>query len=631
MAINRYTNRQPVNVDFYKTPLQPFIQALAMKQENFDKAAAAWDELNMVSINSLDDHDEAAAKIVQGYRDNLGGLVEKYDGDYSKMGRDLAKTATQIKRDFLPGGEAFEIESRLKEFQTWRETEQKKVESGVINPYQLDLATSFVVSNIDSDYKKQLKTPSISSYVDISESVDGALKTMESEIQALGGQLQMNADGSAFILREGTKEHWSKERVQQVVLGTMSSNDPWNAYAEQMATFQGKDVTKYKTEILNEQLDRAIAAKAVTKVDMKTNFKINPVWADGMSAMNAENMGRTQSYGADHDRLHPGKDEYLHTSDLLNNYDLGWIGMPDVSFGKRRRTVAEAFSDPAFLDTVPSLAVETYEALKDAYGDEWNNMNEHEKADLVTSRYNENMTTLTTRADLRRNLGPAGIKYNNAKMFDGGELVNRTFDVYSANGKKTNESPLNWTQMKDKLGLDSAITPAQFQEEYGASAGAQVTAGNGTRNALTINVPGKDIVLYAFGLDAQEDNLQAPVLELSRAMDPNVKITDAVEIPGMDDMLVFAMGRNLQAENPNKDKERAGIATGRMVDLYYIPRDNPNADPKRAMVPFYRPDGTVGQRPLMLEDVDEHTFNFNRNANIMHSSSAGKYTHLEGK
>jgi hypothetical protein len=72
-AINRYTQRTPAQPDFYKTPLEPMLAALQMKQQKYDQYAALADEIGATSIDALDA--DRARLLIQLYVDTMIVLI----------------------------------------------------------------------------------------------------------------------------------------------------------------------------------------------------------------------------------------------------------------------------------------------------------------------------------------------------------------------------------------------------------------------------------------------------------------------------------------------------------------------------------------------------------------------------
>lgn len=548
MAINRYTNRQPVNVDFYKTPLEPMFKSLAMKQQKFDEIAAGYDALKLVNINSLDVDRDVANNLIAGYQGKIEESVGKYDGDYSKMGRELAGLTTTIKKDFLPGGHAANIQSRLTQMQEAQKFNQERLGKDIV-AHQLGAWNSYVQQNLtpyDMSGKGSLNLPTITAFKDGDEMLNDALKLIEHDAQAVGGTVHRNEDGSLFIVRQGKKEFISPEKVMNVVAGLFSGNMEWNSYMDQLAQFTGQDAREMKLDAIESYATRGIASKAFTRYDLKTDFKINPVWVKGQE-MELENDAAL-SWRYSPTNINKYQNQTLDWRDVTAQYKFigqGWGSEQSV----------QDFLGSKEGQSLPSVATETLNLLQQQEG--WGLLSNKEQAKRFTDQYNANITAINNRSDLILNYGPKSSERMEKVLLNSRVATQLTYTVVGADGRvkeHSDKSPMNYTQLVE-AGYDLYDGDGKPIVNFG---GLRTGINDATAAAELLNRNGDRI--YASGFDYALDENSKAMAALMRPSDVKYDESPPVRFGFMEDTNFKTQARNIY--NPD------GTFNRRQIDLY---------------------------------------------------------------
>lgn len=246
MSINRFSQTTPVQFVLPKTPLEPLVAALESKQQRYDAGFALADELSNKYIDSLEQDRARANAITGGWQQRIDNIVEGYEGDYSRVYKDLYGLKRDITKSFSPQGEAGAIQLSKKNYAERLEEERKRLAKGEITQRQLELWQETTLGgykgigeqdSITGAYNT-LNPEDIAQYVNPDELLHEALKNLAaqeggSETVSIGGQ---------WLVKKGSKyEIIEPERIQNAVLGTLANNPQYLNYADQLARWAGSD------------------------------------------------------------------------------------------------------------------------------------------------------------------------------------------------------------------------------------------------------------------------------------------------------------------------------------------------------------------------------------------------------
>jgi len=278
MAFNRFMTRTPMQFDFYKQPLEVISQALQVKQQAYDKNAALADQLLSMSINSMDADRASANALTRGYQQTVDQMAEQYNGDYSKMGRELMGLARKIRKDFTSGGEAFAYEYNKSLYDKWLDFSQKASLSGRgPSVQQVNLGNAYILNNYKgAGYNKEtgtfssLQTPNLVEYQEMSTLVDTFAKNVVPN-KVASGEWEVN-NGKVWYKNKVGIQEVTPDRIQAAVREGLRSHQGWQAYANQMEQF-GAPITE---EMYNSQVNRAINSFAYRWKESDQDIMVNP-------------------------------------------------------------------------------------------------------------------------------------------------------------------------------------------------------------------------------------------------------------------------------------------------------------------------------------------------------------------
>jgi hypothetical protein len=278
MAFNRYMTKAPQEFSFYREPIEALSQALQVRQQTYDKNAAMADQLLSLSVDALDKDRAQANAITRGYHETVDKLAEKYQGDYSKMGRELMGVARNVRKDFTSGGLAHAVEFNKKQYDKWLDFSQKASLSGKgPSVQQVNLGSQYILGNYQGvGYNKDtgtfntLQTPQLVEYQEMSELVDYFAKNVVPNKLAAGEWEVGN--GKIWAKNKVGIEEITPDRIQLAVKEGLNSHQGWRAYEDQMGQF-GAPITE---ETYNSQINRAINSFAYRWVNKDQDIMVNP-------------------------------------------------------------------------------------------------------------------------------------------------------------------------------------------------------------------------------------------------------------------------------------------------------------------------------------------------------------------
>lgn len=200
MAANRFERSAPVQFDLYETPLEPLMMALEAKQRRYDTGYQLAEQLGEVSLDALQQDRPRANELVSGWRNKIDDMVTQYDGDYSRMYKDLGALRTEVRRSLLPGGEGAAIMSNLKSVQDATKEQRERLASGKITQAQYNLWYQNMMSGYTGVGTKdpvlgtynQITPENIAEYVNPDDALHAALENIAAD---KGGGEVVRMDG----------------------------------------------------------------------------------------------------------------------------------------------------------------------------------------------------------------------------------------------------------------------------------------------------------------------------------------------------------------------------------------------------------------------------------------------------
>lgn len=220
--------------------------ALEQKQKRYDTAYELADKLADQQIQALQADRARANELTRGWNQKIDDMVTKYDGDYSRMYKELGALKRDITRTMGPGGEGGAIQTNYSNYHTWLKGEQDRMKKGEITAQQLRLASAYELGNytgagqVDpvSGNFNQLNPGAIAKYVNADELLYKALDNMAAEE---GGSIVARPDGF-YIKKSGNKfEKVTADRIARVTNRTLRGNQEYMQYMGQSSVHQGID------------------------------------------------------------------------------------------------------------------------------------------------------------------------------------------------------------------------------------------------------------------------------------------------------------------------------------------------------------------------------------------------------
>jgi len=243
MPISEYTVRGPAQFVPYQINLDALMSGLQAKQKRYDQYQVFADQIGQTSINALEKDRANANALVRQYNEMLDQTVEKYGGDYSKMGKDLYSLARRVKQDLSPGGEGFAYEKSLLNYERANARALDAVARGTIKPEQYEAWKNYSLNK----YQGAVKDPvtqaystfegeQISPYVDLMDLGEKVGKSIVPEM-IQSGKWRPDKNGVLWEYTSSGRTRVTEDRIREV-LGTAFANDPdYQAYKNQMARF----------------------------------------------------------------------------------------------------------------------------------------------------------------------------------------------------------------------------------------------------------------------------------------------------------------------------------------------------------------------------------------------------------
>jgi hypothetical protein len=242
--INRYTQFTPLTFDLEKPNVQLNATLLEGLQKRHDENFKIAEELKNQLINSLPQDRLRANELQQGYAKRVDNIVQAYNGDYSQATKDLYSLASQIKRDFSPGGEAHAINKNYTEYVDWSTRSKDRVAKGEITSADYNMGNKFFLGNFqgtkadENGIYSNITLQELAKTVDLDKIVRDVADKMKPEKIETGSTVFKN--GLKIDITD-VQEGVSYERLQPSIQLALKGNPEVGAYIAQKAMFTGLD------------------------------------------------------------------------------------------------------------------------------------------------------------------------------------------------------------------------------------------------------------------------------------------------------------------------------------------------------------------------------------------------------
>ena len=312
-TVNRFNKFLPrrFNSEYFVpevfTPnFQLLAEGIKAQQGRLDTARALSD----LPIQALQGKDtEMADQLRQKYNNQIDSVVDIFSNQGINAGnkalRDLSR---EIKRSHLPGGDAYELNQRLKNFTEFQKDQQERLQKGEIRPEQYWASTTNALNvyNKAGGYgsKANLNLRARAQKVDLDKIANNYLKNYKADL--VEGEHYHVRDGKLLLTKEGRK-YIDQDEVQK---------DLENLYRQRLGdTGELSDVYSYRSQ-----------GKEFTKEPFIN--QVNDITNSATDILNKTSLGDN-----------PTKEEITSTQEYLNS--LGFNLQIDGKMGPRTKQALE--------------------------------------------------------------------------------------------------------------------------------------------------------------------------------------------------------------------------------------------------------------------------------------------------
>jgi hypothetical protein len=291
MAIGRYFKPVPLTFELSTSPTEYLAAALEQQQKKFDTNLAVAEKLKNQYIDALPQDRARANAIQQDIASKVDNMVSAYDGDYSRVTKDLYRLTSDIERSLRPGGEGYAISSNFKSFQDRAKAEQERLAKGEITSQQYNLWQNYTLNNYagalmdpKTNAYKTLSPEPIASYFDSQKMFEETVKNIPTRKTLVSGPTGETDGRGNLILKEEYKEYRDPNQTSQTFLSNFRSSPQANAYLEQIARFNGVDSQEFIGNTLSDFLQNKVPAVTGIldrrdEVDLKEDPYQQHLWA----------------------------------------------------------------------------------------------------------------------------------------------------------------------------------------------------------------------------------------------------------------------------------------------------------------------------------------------------------------
>lgn len=287
MSIGRYFKPVPLTFELSTSPTEYLAAALEQQQKKFDTNLAVAEKLKNQYIDALPQDRARANAIQQDIANKVDGMVSAYNGDYSRVTKDLYKLTSDIERNLKPGGEGYAIASNFKSYQERAKAEKERVAKGEITSEQYNLWANHTMSNYvgalmdpETGTYTSLNPEPIANYFDTKKMFEETVKNTPTRKMLVSGPTGEVDGRGNLILREESQEYRDPTQTAQAFISNFRSSPQAIAYMEQVARFKGQDPNDYiATNVDQFMRDNIPSVTGILDQSVKETLKDDPYQA----------------------------------------------------------------------------------------------------------------------------------------------------------------------------------------------------------------------------------------------------------------------------------------------------------------------------------------------------------------
>jgi hypothetical protein len=431
----------------------------------------------------------------------------------------LLGLARSVRRDFSPGGQAHAIQQNYSDYQTWLENQRKRLNEGLIQPFQLNSASEYVLGNYSgigeggpNGIFNRISGPEIEQYVDINDEVSKyAEEVVASSLES--GQWVDRGDG-IFKKTSTGLEAITPQEIQYAVLSGVAGNQNYQSYVRQMIEF-GADPDIIATQ-LDSAINRVASSFSYEKRTYDEDIRFDPVRAVyAKAALDAER----ESYSylppvqqrEERSLSRPtGKLKSPFLEGVVSQ--LGFDGVTG-----RTADIDQWATSPEAQSEYGVLLNETYQAVKANYP-EWNQFTNDEKFEKVQERYEENYRAMSARRPYIVNFGDdtiqdatqQNLRSNRGALYDW-YYVNSEGEISDKSNMKDVTDTLGWGDVVNNVSTDQLANEAWIV--------GRTQTSSGLPEGLMVTLPGHtDGYWIMSGADAQVTELDQQLIQITEPL-----------------------------------------------------------------------------------------------------------------
>lgn len=244
--VNRFDRNAPWQGRFSSLPMEQLAATLENAQQQYDTNYMFSENLRNTYISALPQAQLRADEIEKGWNKQIDDVVASYSGDYSQASKDLYKLQQQIKRDLLPGGEAYAIQTSYNNWQTEYQKNKERLAKGELTPLQMSLFQSTLNSY---EHKLDPQTNTYSTYspptmVNAFNPDKMVMETAQSiKPKEITRSIPTLGKDGRWKYETKTVSEIDPNVVAQAVRDRLLATPELTSYITQLATLQGEDPT----------------------------------------------------------------------------------------------------------------------------------------------------------------------------------------------------------------------------------------------------------------------------------------------------------------------------------------------------------------------------------------------------
>lgn len=146
MGVNRFFKRTPYDIGLYVPPIDIVKSTLEDAQKKYDTNYMLTQNVKNNIIQSLPQDRALANQIQNEWSTKVDEIAAKYNGDYSRAGKDIAGLISGIRKDYNPGGRAAAITGNYASYNDWLARHRERIKAGKVLGEDLNQANSYFMS-----------------------------------------------------------------------------------------------------------------------------------------------------------------------------------------------------------------------------------------------------------------------------------------------------------------------------------------------------------------------------------------------------------------------------------------------------------------------------------------------------